>query len=143
MPDLVDHATETVRASEQKTTSQFAIDLLALRRTRAPWRQRLIDAEQGFRFGLRSESTLFATLFAVVAIGCAAVVFRVSALEAAVLIVALTQSVAFTFVRLIVKEATGVTSTAHTLAAAAALASAFGGLLVAALLLGPKFNGLW
>ena len=125
------------------TDTAHRIEMLELRRSRGSWRQRLIDAEQGFRFGLRSESTLYATLFAVLAIGAAAIVLGVSALEAAVLVVALTQSVACTFMRLIVKEATGPRSTAQRLAAAAALASAAGGLAVTGLLLGPKITGGW
>ena len=136
MPDVLDPPTRTAPSDDRSAE-------LRTSRPRAHWHQRLIDAEQGFRFGLRSESTLYATFFAVAAVGATAVLFGVAAIEACLLIVALTQSVACTFMRLIVKETLGVDSTAHRLAAAAAVASALAGLLVAGLLLGPKLTGAW
>lgn len=135
MPALSSDDQTTDRAAVPGITD-FEMKLLAGRRSR--WRQRLVDAEQGFRFGLRCESTLYATAFAVLLIGAAAVIMRVSAVEAGLLIVALTQSVACTFMRLIVKEVLGFDTTAHRLAAAAAVASALGGLIVAGLVLVPK-----
>ena len=140
LPDSID-AIDTVepRRGEAAPTAVERVETFrAIKSSRPRWRQRLVDAEQGFRFGLRCESTLYATAFAVLAIGMAAILMRVSAVEASILIVALTQSVACTFMRLIVKEELGADTTAHRLAAAAAVASALGGLVVAGLLLGPK-----
>ncbi len=50
-----------------------SLPLLKPQRRRAPWRQRLIDAERGFTQGIRGDGTLFFHLFvncAVLAIGC-------------------------------------------------------------------------
>lgn len=123
--------------------SQTQIEMVKLDRPRAVWRQRLVDAEAGFRFGLRTESTLYVTLFGVVAVAVAAGVLRVSLTEAAILTVAVSQSVVCTFMRLIVTEATGAAGPAHRLASAAALLSAAAAIAVAALLLVPKITAVW
>ena len=56
---------------------------------RSAWRQRLVDAETGFRIGIRSESTLFVYFF----IGCviigAATVLGLSAIEWGLVILSL------------------------------------------------------
>lgn len=56
---------------------------------RSPWRQQLVDAETGFRLGLRTDSTLFARLFLTIIIVIAAAVIGFSVVEWGVVLLAL------------------------------------------------------
>ena len=56
---------------------------------RAPWRQRLVDAETGFRIGFRTDSTLFMYLFVGSGVLFAGFVFNLQMIEWVILILAL------------------------------------------------------
>ena len=60
-----------------------------IQKDRAPWRQRLVDAEAGLKIGIRSESTLFVYFFAGCVILGAATVLGLSAWEWAVVVLSL------------------------------------------------------
>ncbi len=60
-----------------------------LKADRSPWRQRLVDAETGFRVGIRSESTLFVYFFMGCVIIGSATVIGLSSIEWAILMLAL------------------------------------------------------
>lgn len=57
--------------------------------TRSPWRQRLVDAETGFRLGLRTDSILFVYVLISCMVIAAGLVLGISKLEWALLILAL------------------------------------------------------
>lgn len=59
-------------------------------RRRAPWRQRLIDAERGITLGFRGDSTLFLHFFLATIILGAAFVLGIGAIEWAIVLLALT-----------------------------------------------------
>src|SRR3954447_11303861 len=59
-------------------------------RRRAPWRQRLIDAERGITLGLRGDSTLFLHFFLATIIMGAAFVLGIGAIEWAIVMLSLT-----------------------------------------------------
>ncbi|WP_437222879.1 diacylglycerol kinase [Planctomicrobium sp. SH661] len=56
---------------------------------RSPWRQRLVDAETGLRFGIRADSTLFVFFFCSATVLLASLVMGLTTLEWAILILAL------------------------------------------------------
>ena len=57
---------------------------------RAPWRQRLVDAERGITLGVRSDSTFFFHFFLATIILLAALVLGIGAVEWAIVLLALT-----------------------------------------------------
>lgn len=59
------------------------------KKERAPWRQRLIDAEGGFRAGIRADSTLFVYFFCATTVILTSLVVRLTGMEWAILILAL------------------------------------------------------
>ncbi|MEX2288504.1 MAG: diacylglycerol kinase [Planctomycetaceae bacterium] len=59
-------------------------------RRRAPWRQRLVDAERGITLGVRGDSTFFLHFFLATIIVGAAFVLGIGAVEWAVVLLALT-----------------------------------------------------
>ncbi|MCA8997339.1 MAG: diacylglycerol kinase [Planctomycetaceae bacterium] len=72
----------------------MSTDVVAERKSMRPirrpaWRQRLVDAETGFRVGIRADSTLFVFFFVAVIAVLFAAVLQLSAMEWAVLILAL------------------------------------------------------
>ncbi|MEW4488991.1 diacylglycerol kinase [Thalassoglobus sp. JC818] len=59
------------------------------RANRPAWRQRLVDAETGFRIGLRTDSTLFMYLFVGIGVLFSGFVFRLSVIEWTILVLTL------------------------------------------------------
>lgn len=57
---------------------------------RSPWRQRLIDAENGIRLGVRTDSTFFVHLFVGCGILATAMVVGLSAVDWAILVLSMT-----------------------------------------------------
>lgn len=57
--------------------------------SRSPWRQRLVDAETGFRIGLRTDSILFVYLFIGSIVLAAGLVFRLQTIEWVILVLTL------------------------------------------------------
>lgn len=51
--------------------------MYAVKPTRAAWRQRLVDAETGYRIGIRSDSVLFVYLFLGSIVGLSGLVFKI------------------------------------------------------------------
>ncbi|WP_437205821.1 diacylglycerol kinase [Planctomicrobium sp. SH664] len=71
---------------------------------RSPWRQRLIDAERGFRIGLRADSTLFGYFFYTGIALLMATVVGLERLEWAILILCLGMSFAIELVHQLCKQ---------------------------------------
>lgn len=71
---------------------------------RAPWRQRLVDAESGFRVGLRADSTLLGFLFCAVTVLITALVVGLGRLDWAVLILTLGMALAAELVHQVLKQ---------------------------------------
>ena len=61
---------------------------------RAAWRQRLVDAESGFRVGMRTDSTLFVFFFFTAAIVLTGMMLGLGPLEWAVLVLSLGMALA-------------------------------------------------
>ncbi len=59
------------------------------KQTRSPWRQRLVDAETGFRIGLRTDSILFLYLFIGAMVFASGLVFGLAKSEWLILILTL------------------------------------------------------
>ena len=64
-------------------------DMSVPKSSRAPWRQRLVDAETGFRVGLRTDSTLFVYLFVGLGAIFAGFVFSLGKIEWVLLVISL------------------------------------------------------
>lgn len=73
-------------------------------RKRAGWRQRLVDAERGISFGIRTDSTLFAHFFVGCIIIAAGFVLRLTVNEWAMIVLALTLVVAAELFHLVLRS---------------------------------------
>ncbi len=58
------------------------------------WRQRIVDAERGFVFGFRGDSTLFAHFFAIALVIALGVMTGLAALEWAVIVISIATAMA-------------------------------------------------
>ena len=118
------------------------------RRTRAAWRQWLIEAERGLTAGFRSDSVFFVHLF----LGClavaAALMFGLSATQWAVLVLALSVTTAAELFHQVLKQlgdllpetAAGQAAKIRRLATAAVAVAMLGSAVAAAVVLGSR---LW
>jgi len=65
-------------------------EMSSANRRRSPWRRRLVEAERGVTDAFRSDSTLFVHFFLATIVTAAALVFGISQMEWALLIVSFT-----------------------------------------------------
>lgn len=87
---------------EQTTTLEADPQRDAVRR--APWRQRLVDAESGLRVGMRADSTLFVFFFCAAILLLMALVLGLDRLEWAVLICVLGMGLAAELLHQVIKQ---------------------------------------
>lgn len=76
------------------------------KKERAPWRQRLVDTEKGFRVGIRADSTLFVYFFCSATVILTSFVLRLTGQEWAVLILALGGSLTAELLHQLLKQIT-------------------------------------
>jgi len=114
---------------------------------RAPWRQRLIDAENGLRFGIRADSTLFVHFFCSVTVLLTSLVVGLSQLEWALLILALGFSLSAELLhqvlKLISNQLEGRFAEIFLLGTASVMVSHLTAALVSGFLLWRRFSMLW
>jgi len=114
---------------------------------RSPWRQRLIDAENGLRFGIRADSTLFVFFFFATTVLLASLVVGLSHLEWAILVLALGFSLSAELLHQVLKQISnhleGRLAEFIPLGTAAVVVAQLTAGLAATILLWQRFAALW
>ena len=122
-------ADEAARADEILVTSVQG---------RAPWRQRLIEAERGLAHALRSESTLLGYVVAIAIASLAAGILKVPGLQLVVIGCLAVQAVLVELIRIAIREISGTSHKAAHVAAAASILAAGVALGATAVILGTR-----
>jgi len=127
-------------------TNPFTEDVASENR-RPAWRQRLVEAEGGFRAGIRADSTLFAFFFCAAGVILASLVSGLSRVEWAVLILslgfALSAELLHQVLKQIATESREHLEGAILLGTSAAMVAHITAASVAACLILPHFISLW
>lgn len=97
---------------------------LRVRVSRAPWRERLIEAERGMAHALRSESTLLGYTVVIATAMLAAGILKVQGLQLVAIGFLAVQSVLIELIRIAIREAAGPSSKASQVASAASILAA-------------------
>lgn len=100
------------------------IELQTMSSCRAPWRQRLVDAERGLAHALRSESTLLGYVVVIATASLAAGILQLPGLQMAVIGFLAVQAVLVELIRIAIRELAGEGSKATHVAAAASILAA-------------------
>lgn len=123
------------------------LDNLEDKPRRAPWRQRLVDAETGFRFSIRADSTLFAFFFCAATVLLASMVLGLAMLEWTILIFTLGFALSAELLHQVLKQISiqleGRFSEILLLGTAAVVVAHLTAFVVAGLLLWNRFATLW
>lgn len=114
---------------------------------RPPWRQRLVDAETGLRFGIRADSTLFVFFFCSTTVLLASLVVGLNHLEWAVLLLALGFALSAELLHQVLKQISdnleGRFAEIFLLGTAAVVVAHLTAGLVSGMLLWRRFSMLW
>lgn len=118
---------------------------------RAPWRQRLVDAETGFRVGMRADSTLFVFFFFAASIFLAALILGLTTLEWAILVLGMGMAFAAELFHQVLKHVaeqtpahwSGGLQEVFRLGTTAVVAAQLTAASVAVILLWHRFSLLW
>lgn len=114
---------------------------------RAAWRQRLVDAKNGLRFGIRADSTLFVYFFCATTVLLASLVVGLSLLEWAILLLvlgfALSAELLHQALKQIAGQLEGRFAEIFLLGTAAILVAHLTAGLVSVLLLWGRFATIW
>ncbi len=117
------------------------------RQRRPAWRQRLVDAEGGFRDGMRADSTLYAFFFCAAGVFLTSLVLGLTRVEWAIMILALGFSLSAELLHQVLKMVEADSDLdqngAFRLGTSAVVVAHLTAAIVAGFLLSPHFSSLW